>query len=286
MVSRLTTNEDDHEYKPAWSPDGELIAFNRYLSDNSEVFTLDPFNGGEINLTDSGSQNDQFGWRPFDNSIPIPPDPQDTCELAGITQPTIETNFQQGLADFGARPVYTNTTQMGQVTFTYPGMRFTSSTLGQASLAFQSWSGGDTLALRLRTKDIYQVGLVSDQSVLQTGSWADSIQSGGWMFGLHVDHFGSPNGNILYTSSTGTFTIGEQFNLPAGEELVVVFQLSEHRFKVFDSDAALLVDIPLPAEWFNYDVEAERWWILGDAWSDSLTKVDLQVLDLCYYESP
>ncbi len=276
------------------APDKVNLAFTSTPNGNADIFGYHIFTGycpagnpncdAFENLTNHPAKDYSPSWSP--TSSISPPPSLSTCSLAGITQPTIVTDFQNGLAEFGARPVYTNTSQTGQVVFTYPGVKFTSNTYNQASLAFQSWSGGDTLAVRLRTSDIYQVGLVSDQSVLQEGSWANAITSGGWMLGLHVDHYGSPNGNILYLNSAGTFTIGERFNLPDDEEVVVVFRLSEHRFKIYASDGALLVDILLPAEWFNHGTPAERWWVLGDAWSDSLTKVGLQVFDLCYSESP
>jgi len=284
-ITHLTDN-DDLNWKPAWSPDGQQIAYRRILSDNSEIEVVDPFHGGIINLTNSPAYNNHFNWRPNPSTLPPSPEPRDTCTLAGIAQPTIRTDFQDGLEDFGARPVYTSTSQGGQVAFNHPGVRFTSNQTGRAVLAFESWAGGGTLAVRLQTDNIYQVGLVASQSVLDDGTWANATQNGGWMVGLHTDHNGVPNGNILYANDSGSIAVGEQFDLPTGDEVVVVFDMLQRRFKIYNQAGVLIIDTFLPPQWYSDDTPDWRWWVLGDAWSDSLHDVDLQVLDLCYSESP
>jgi len=172
------------------------------------------------------------------------------------------------------------------VAFNHPWVRFTANQTGRAGLAFESWAGGGTLAVRLQTDNIYQVGLVASQSVLDDGTWANATQNGGWMVGLHTDHNGVPNGNILYANDSGSIAVGEQFDLPTGDEVVVVFDMLQRRFKIYNQAGVLIIDTFLPPQWYSDDTPDWRWWVLGDAWSDSLHDVDLQVLDLCYSESP
>ncbi len=284
-ITHLVDN-DDLNWNPAWSPDGKLIAYRHILWDDSEINVIDLAQGSIINVTSSSARNDRFAWRPNNSVSPPPANPVGVCALAGITQPSISTDFRNGLADFGAIPAYTDTYLNGQVVFTDPGVHLYSDESSKAYLAFRSWEGGDTLAVRLITANIYQLGLLVNQAVLSDGTWANAAQNGNWMVGLHTDHIGSPNGNILYSDLSGTLNTFDQFNLPAAEEIVVVFHLPQRQFKVYDRFGTLLLDRPLPPQWFGGESSDWRWWLIGDAWSDSLHKVDFQLLELCYAESP
>ena len=54
---QLTTSERD-EYDPAWSPDGEWIAYVTQIGDQSDVFVMRADGSEAVNLTNSTYAND------------------------------------------------------------------------------------------------------------------------------------------------------------------------------------------------------------------------------------
>lgn len=67
-LTHLTTNSavDD---EPAWSPDGQSLAFSSYLTGNAEIFTMDADGSNVVQLTDSLGENWHPDWSPDGSRI-------------------------------------------------------------------------------------------------------------------------------------------------------------------------------------------------------------------------
>jgi dipeptidyl aminopeptidase/acylaminoacyl peptidase len=49
---------------PAWSPDGERIAYTSFRHGKGELYTMDRFGGGPVRLTRNSSHDDHAAWSP------------------------------------------------------------------------------------------------------------------------------------------------------------------------------------------------------------------------------
>ncbi len=59
----VTPDRSDH-FQPAWSPDGQWIAYTQALADNGEIFLVNVTTGQQINLTRAPGDDDQPFWKP------------------------------------------------------------------------------------------------------------------------------------------------------------------------------------------------------------------------------
>ena len=76
-VVRLT-NDNDHESRPTWSPDGMKIAFSafRFLVGNSEIYVMDADGNDPINLTQHEMSDVVPSWSPDGSKIAFAAGPQ------------------------------------------------------------------------------------------------------------------------------------------------------------------------------------------------------------------
>jgi len=62
--TRLTSNSV-HDFRPAWSPDGEQIAFGVLVSDsNAEVYVMNADGSGRTRLTNDPAGDSAASWQP------------------------------------------------------------------------------------------------------------------------------------------------------------------------------------------------------------------------------
>jgi dipeptidyl aminopeptidase/acylaminoacyl peptidase len=82
-VDRLTNNTQD-DLQPAWSPDGNKIAFRSNRDGNLEIYTMNTTGGAVDRLTNNTQGDSDPDWQPL---------PTATTPTPGNTEPTI-TNFR------------------------------------------------------------------------------------------------------------------------------------------------------------------------------------------------
>jgi TolB protein len=63
------TNDADWDVSPAWSPDGEQIAFASDRDGNWEIYVLDVGGGGATRLTNEPAEDAHPTWAPHGNRI-------------------------------------------------------------------------------------------------------------------------------------------------------------------------------------------------------------------------
>jgi TolB protein len=60
---RLTTHSAEDQ-EPAWSPDGNKIAFSSKRDGNFEIYIMNPSGTQQINLTNNAAQDSSPTWSP------------------------------------------------------------------------------------------------------------------------------------------------------------------------------------------------------------------------------
>ncbi len=68
-VAEQLTDGPGYDYQPDWSPDGQRIAFTRYLNDALEIYSLEVSSGAVSPLTHNGAVNVEPRWSPDGRQI-------------------------------------------------------------------------------------------------------------------------------------------------------------------------------------------------------------------------
>ncbi len=68
-TSTQLTTSSDREVSPAWSPDGERIAFRGRIGDNSDIYVIDTTTGATVRLTEDPGFDGDPRWSPDGSRI-------------------------------------------------------------------------------------------------------------------------------------------------------------------------------------------------------------------------
>ena len=67
--TNLTSSLTNSIYDPAWSPDGQKIAFLSYVNGNYEIYVMNADGSNVLRLTENNASDDSPAWSPDSKMI-------------------------------------------------------------------------------------------------------------------------------------------------------------------------------------------------------------------------